>query len=181
MIAPTTSVRFIMICANPETPNTPLAFKAPFMSTTILTKIMYGNMIWVREVVSSCAAGSINPGAITETNSLEKIIPSNETNPVASVKRETTSRSSNFAFPDFMLSANTGTKAEERAPSPKTLLKRFGILKATKYESAIQLVPKRRAISSSRTKPRIRLIRVRIPTINVPLRSDTLGMIIKKV
>ncbi len=58
-------------------------------------------------------------------------------------------------------------KAALRAPSPRSLLKRLGIRKATKKASAVLEVPKRLAMSMSRAKPRILLIRVKEPMVRV--------------
>lgn len=62
-----------------------------------------------------------------------------------------------------------GTKAEDNAPSPRTLRSKLGILKATKNASAKVPDPKRRATNKSRTKPSNLLTNVNELTTLVPL------------
>ena len=68
-------------------------------------------------------------------------------------------------------SVNTGTKACEKAPSPKIRLKKLGILNATKKESARAPGPNKLAITTSRTKPLTLETRVIRLTIAVDFRS----------
>ena len=63
-------------------------------------------------------------------------------------------------------SARIGIKACEKAPSPKSLLKKLGILKATKNASVKALAPKKIAIIWSLIKPKtleIKVIAVKTP------------------
>ena len=55
-----------------------------------------------------------------------------------------------------------GMKAEEMTPSAKSLLTTFGIVKATANASARAPVPKKAAVTDSRTKPKTREIIVSI-------------------
>jgi hypothetical protein len=57
-------------------------------------------------------------------------------------------------------SVNTGTKADERAPSATRRRRRFGSRNATKNASLATLAPKARATIRSRRKPKIRLAKV---------------------
>ena len=64
-------------------------------------------------------------------------------------------------------SEKTGMKAADRAPSPKSLLKRFGILKArTKAELSAE-VPNRWAIRMFLSNPNNLLVPVQTPTIRL--------------
>jgi hypothetical protein len=58
----------------------------------------------------------------------------------------------------------TGIKAELREPSAKRRLNKFGILKAAINASELNPAPKNHAITASRIKPRMRLVRVAAPT-----------------
>ena len=62
-------------------------------------------------------------------------------------------------------SLSTGTKACAKAPSAKSRRKKFGILLAKKNTSADAPAPIKLAITTSRTKPRIRDIKVMTLTI----------------
>ena len=66
-----------------------------------------------------------------------------------------------------LYSVRTGTIAVFIAPSPTRSRRLFGILNATKKAWAPGLVPKKLAITISRTKPRIRLIPVAVPITEV--------------
>ena len=61
--------------------------------------------------------------------------------------------------------ANSGTKAELKAPSPNSRRNRLGKRNATKKASATAPVPSTAAIRMSRTKPNTRLTMVRPPTV----------------
>ena len=74
-------------------------------------------------------------------------------------------------------SVKTGTTAAPKDPSPKSLRRRLGILKATKKASAAIFVPKRLAMIISRTNPRIRLIKVAPPTAPVARATCSLSFI----
>ena len=69
----------------------------------------------------------------------------------------------------FRYSENTGIKATVREPSPKSLLKRLGILNATKNASVMMPEPNIRAITMSLISPKIRLRNVKAPTIPAAL------------
>jgi len=56
---------------------------------------------------------------------------------------------------DAFASESIGTNACENAPSPKSLLKKFGILKATKNASVKAFAPKKIAIIWSLIRPKI--------------------------
>ena len=66
---------------------------------------------------------------------------------------------------------NSGTKAALKAPSANNRRNRLGNLKATKKASATGPAPRNAATRMSRTKPRIRLIRVKPPMVAVDLRK----------
>jgi len=71
-----------------------------------------------------------------------------------------------FLSLDAFASASIGTNACEKAPSPKSLLKKFGILKATKKASVRAFAPKKIAIIWSLINPKnleIKVIAVKIP------------------
>ena len=51
-----------------------------------------------------------------------------------------------------------------KEPSAKSLLNRFGILKATKKTSELSPAPKNQAITTSLMKPKMRLNKVDAPT-----------------
>jgi hypothetical protein len=61
-------------------------------------------------------------------------------------------------------SVKTGIKAELNEPSAKRRLNRLGILKAAINASELNPAPKNQAITASRIKPKMRLVRVAAPT-----------------
>ena len=61
--------------------------------------------------------------------------------------------------------ANSGTKAELKAPSPNRRRNRLGKRKATKNASATVPLPSVAAMRMSRRKPKTRLRNVRPPTV----------------
>ena len=74
---------------------------------------------------------------------------------------------------DFVVkySVKSGINAAESAPSPRSLLNKFGILNATKKASVAKPAPKIFAITISLIKPKIRLKNVPLLIIPVALRS----------
>ena len=69
------------------------------------------------------------------------------------------------SFPRFVrYSVKTGINATLKEPSAKSLLKRLGILKATKKASEASPAPKNQAITTSLMKPKMRLNKVADPT-----------------
>lgn len=77
------------------------------------------------------------------------------------------------SFFPFLLSivVKTGTYAVVSEPSARSLLKRFGILNATKKASAAVPAPKKEAITISLTNPSILLKRVERLTIPAEVKS----------
>ena len=76
-------------------------------------------------------------------------------------------RSLAAVLPSFsMVSERMGMNAAERAPSPKSRRNRLGILKATSNADFASDVPKKDAMRISRTSPRIRLMPVKILTVD---------------
>ena len=65
----------------------------------------------------------------------------------------------------FLYSARIGTKACENAPSANRRRSRLGILNATKNASVAMPAPNTRAITASRTKPRMRETSVMLLTV----------------
>src|ERR1039458_504289 len=78
--------------------------------------------------------------------------------------RSTSSLASTSPFL-VLYSARMGTKAWEKAPSANRRRSRLGMRKATKNASVARPAPNRRAITASRTKPRMRDTRVMPPTV----------------
>ncbi len=120
------------------------------------------------------------PGAITLTINGEKIMPRMVTAVRTRTRKVRTTRANKKAS-SFDLSCrysvNTGIKATEKEPSAKSLLKRFGIRKATKNASADIPEPKKLAISMSLANPRILLKKVKIPTIPAALVTTSFSFI----
>jgi len=120
------------------------------------------------------------PGAITLTINGEKIMPRTVTAVRTRIRKVKTTRANKKAssFDLFCrYSVNTGIKATEKEPSAKSLLKRFGIRKATKNASADIPEPKKLAISISLANPRILLKKVKIPTIPAALVTTSFSFI----
>lgn len=120
------------------------------------------------------------PGAITLTINGEKIMPRTVTAVRTRTRKVKTTRANKKAssFDLFCrYSVNTGIKATEKEPSAKSLLKRFGIRKATKNASADMPEPKKLAISMSLANPRILLKKVKIPTIPAALVTTSFSFI----
>ena len=120
------------------------------------------------------------PGAITLTINGEKIMPRMVTAVRTRTRKVKTTRANKKAssFDLFCrYSVNTGIKATEKEPSAKSLLKRFGIRKATKNASADIPEPKKLAISISLANPRILLKKVKIPTIPAALVTTSFSFI----
>lgn len=69
-------------------------------------------------------------------------------------------------------SVYTGMKADDIEPSAKSSRRRLGMRNATKKVSAAGVAPKRRAMTMSRTKPRIRLENVATPIRPADLMTD---------
>jgi hypothetical protein len=120
------------------------------------------------------------PGAITLTINGEKIMPRMVTAVRTRTRKVKTTRANKKAssFDLFCrYSVNTGIKATEKEPSANSLLKRFGIRKATKNASADIPEPKKLAISMSLANPRILLKKVKIPTIPAALVTTSFSFI----
>ena len=112
------------------------------------------------------------PGAITLTINGERIMPRIVITVKIQRRNVKTTRASMKAssFDSFCkYSMNTGIKATENDPSAKSLLRRLGIRKATKKASADIPVPKKLAIRTSLTNPKILLKKVNTPTIPAAL------------
>ena len=125
-------------------------------------------MIRVRVTVSENFSGeSANPGAITRIMTGDRRIPDIarivsriDKNLIADLPSSKAS-----SLPLFVkYSVNTGIKEILRDPSAKSLLKRLGILKATKNASELSPAPKNHAITTSLIKPKMRLSKVAEPT-----------------
>ena len=72
-----------------------------------------------------------------------------------------------FGSLDAFAFARIGINACEKAPSPKSLLKKFGILKATKNASVKAFAPKNMAIIWSLTRPKI--LEIKVIAVKIPL------------
>jgi len=146
----------------------PRTLRIPIERATIPIKKIYGNMRRVRKMVMDNFAGSsVKPGAMIRMMSGDKIIPAMAT----TTRRTDSSLTADLAiskassFPWFVsVSVNTGINATLKEPSAKSLLKRFGILKATKNASELKPAPKNQAMTTSLTNPKIRLNSVADPT-----------------
>ena len=125
-------------------------------------------MIRVRKIVTdNFSDESVKPGAMIRMISGDKKIPAMAT----TTSSTDNSLMADFAiskassFPLFMrVSVNTGINATLKDPSAKSLLKRFGILKATKNASELNPAPKNQAMTTSLINPKIRLNSVADPT-----------------
>src|SRR3989338_944066 len=109
------------------------------------------------------AGSRIKPGAVVRTTIGENIIPNKvrtESDASDILNNTLAARKNSESMPFALYSLNTGTIAEFIAPSPTRSLNEFGILNATKKACAVKLVPKKLAITMSRTNPRILLIAV---------------------
>ena len=118
----------------------------------------------VKVMVSANFSGdAINPGAMMRTINGVRSIPQT----AATARRIDMRRMADLAnkkaadSPSLVrYSVNIGTNAMVRDPSAKSLLSKFGILKATKKASEAIPAPKNPAMTTSLTKPKIRLNRV---------------------
>ena len=139
-------------------------------------------MILVKRTVSAYFSPiPPKPGAIILTINGEKIIPAMLTTVRISTKkvRTTLAKKNASSFDLFCkYSVKTGINDTENEPSAKSLLKRFGIRKATKNASAAIPEPKKLAIRISLTNPRILLKKVKIPTIPAALVTSSSSFII---
>ena len=81
-----------------------------------------------------------------------------------------TNRSAAACVPDWRYSESTGTNAWEKAPSAKSLRKKFGILNATKNASASALAPRTLARTISLNSPKTRDSIVIAPTTALDLK-----------
>ena len=77
-----------------------------------------------------------------------------------------------FLPSDTNFCENNGTKALVNAPSANRLLNKLGNLNDTKKASETIPAPKRLAKNISRTKPVMRLIKVKPPKVTIDLNSD---------
>jgi len=120
------------------------------------------------------------PGAIILTINGEKIMPRMVIIvKIRTRKVKTTRANRNASSFDLFCkySVKTGINDTEKEPSAKSLLKRFGILKATKNASADIPDPKKPAIRMSLINPRILLKKVKIPTIPAALVTSSFSFI----
>ena len=125
-------------------------------------------MILVKKMVIDIFSGeSAKPGAMIWIISGDNKIPATATT-TRSTERSLTADlaiSKASSFPWFVsTSVKTGINATLKDPSAKSLLKRFGILKATKNASELSPAPKNPAMTTSLRKPKIRLNNVADPT-----------------
>ena len=118
----------------------------------------------VRVMVSANFSGdAINPGAMMRTINGVRRMPVT----AAIARRIDMRRMADLAnrkaadSPSLLrYSVNIGTNAMVREPSAKSLLSKFGILKATKKASEAIPAPKNPAMTTSLNKPNTRLSRV---------------------
>src|SRR5687768_13122043 len=89
--------------------------------------------------------------------------------PASVVATRSTSRRVSASPRRFLYSASTGTNACEKAPSANSRRRKLGSLKATKKASVTKPAPKTRAITRSRTKPRMREMSVMLLTVATAL------------
>ena len=151
------------------TENLPQVFNIPAANATIDIKKIYRKVIRVRVTASSNLSGvSRNPGAERVTMAGAHQMPSRATSsttapskvPVRSIRRRVSSAPRCLRY-----SPSSGTKAWEKAPSANIRRNRLGSLNATKNASVAASAPKLRAMTKSRTKPRIREIKVKPLTV----------------
>ena len=119
-------------------------------------------------VKASFPGVALKPGAISLTISGDSRTPATATKISNAVSVLTADRANlNASFlPEFVrYSLKTGTNVMLKEPSANNLLKRLGILKATKKASALRPAPKTLAITISLINPKIRLNNVAAPTI----------------
>ena len=70
-----------------------------------------------------------------------------------------------FLFLDRLDSVKKGTSVALKVPSARSLLNKFGILKATQNASVSIFAPKKKVISKSLIQPNILLMNVKKPTL----------------
>jgi len=131
-------------------------------------KKIYGNMIRVKKIVRENFSGeSANPGAMIRMINGENTTPATATTTSSTESSLTAdlaiSKASSFPW-RVRYSVKTGIKATLNDPSAKSLLKRFGILNATKNASELSPAPKNQAMTTSLINPKIRLNSVADPT-----------------
>ena len=118
-------------------------------------------------VRSNFSPSARNPGALIYATHGAPKMPSSATTTSTSVSAVATwsTRVLVASCPRrFLYSARIGTNACENAPSANIRRSRLGILKATKKASVIIPAPKMRAMTASRTNPRMRESRVMLLT-----------------
>jgi hypothetical protein len=142
--------------------------RTPMKKATILIKNIYGKVILVKSTVRSYFTPEPpKPKACILTIHGEKITPSNVTSVRINIRSVNIILARSNAFSLLFVarySENTGIKEMVRDPSANRRLKRFGILNATKKASVTIPEPNRLAMTISRTKPNIRLKKVKNPT-----------------
>ena len=153
-------------------------FNIPMERATRLIKNIYGNIILFNLTVKRNFSGIFSkPGAIILINRGEKYIPETvTTNKIIDRRvKETEAMLSASSLPfSIWYLVKIGMNDAVKEPSPNNLLKRLGILKATKNASATKLVPRKFAITTSLINPRTLLIRVDNPIIRADLKINLL-------
>ena len=117
-----------------------------------LTNIKKGKVILVKSIaIFIFSLSSTNPGAIKFTTIGIKIsaIRTKSNNAKNNKLKILLAKIFDFFLPLTSSDVQLGTKAALKVPSAKSLLKVFGILKATKNASAKKLVPRKMAINIS--------------------------------
>jgi hypothetical protein len=151
-------------CSNP--------FSIPPKKATRLTKKIYGN-ISLKSLTARLKYSPAIPGAIRLIISGAKISPSITVRIKEINKMEKNSSAKSLASLKelFNFFAKAGVKAELKAPSAKILLKRLGILKATKKASVKLVAPKKVAIVMSLRRPKTLLPNIDADTIKADLKT----------
>ena len=127
-------------------------FKIAEKKDAKLIKNKNGKVIRVKFIAKSIfSSAPLNPGAIRKTKSgIKSSINKTIKNRIKTNKLNIfVANLSELYFPFFNSDAQLGTKAALKVPSENSLLKVFGILKATKNASAKMPVPRKIAIKIS--------------------------------
>ena len=151
-----TKTKFKIIGAAEAAANLLCEFKIAPKKEDRLTNIKKGKVILVKVVANSnFLVSSMKPGAISPTKIGIKISIMRTKKNKAKNNKLKTSLANLFDLDLFLTNSEVqlGTKAELKVPSAKSLLKVFGILKATKKASAKKLVPRKIAIKTSLKYP----------------------------
>ena len=161
---------FMIVGANAGRRKCPFTFSAAPCSAVRQISGRYGSRI-----ISSRQKSLPFGGSSPDSSAMPQISQPRQVMPISSAASATmTALSSRRASPagSSPSRVKTGTNDAFNAPSPKKARKRFGTWKAMTNMSIAAPAPKKRAVNTSRTSPRIRLASVPAPVLSMPGRMS---------